>query len=296
MNPFDLRGPAFLGFYAVMSVIGFVVLYMAQRAMIFGEQRRVMAEARKHLRDPYLISFLRAGYRAVLHTMVFSLHQRKLLTDAGENLVATGSRESLKAVSHPLEFALLTHLSKAQTMSDLITDARLKATIESYAEPLRESGLMADDDEFERRQFAFRLVAGVLVALSAIKIFVAFQRGHSNVVFLVLLTIVALAACYAIYRSPKTNAGRQALLDQQSMFGRLKLRVGMMAAQGSTNEAVLVAATFGLDALPKAEYPMAAILHHQSRKGSSNCSSGCGSSCGGGGGGGCGGGCGGCGG
>lgn len=293
MNPFDLRGPPFLAFYLALSVIGIIVLYLVQRAVIFGEQRRASADARKHLRDPYLVAFLRAGARGVIHTMVFSLHQRKLLTDAGENLVATGSRDSLKAVTHPLELALLMFLSKAQTMAQIIEDARIKAAIERYAEPLRESGLLADDEELARRRPAFFVVAGVLAGLSLIKVVVAIQRGHFNIIFLALLTIFALASCYAVFRSSKTNAGRQALSDQQSLFARLKLRVSRMAAQGATNEAVLVAATFGLDALPKAEYPMAAILHHQSKKGSSSCSSGCGSSCGGGG---CGGGCGGCGG
>jgi uncharacterized protein (TIGR04222 family) len=293
MNPFDLRGPPFLAFYVALSATGLIVLYLAQRAVIFGEQRRATADARKHLRDPYLVAFLRAGARGVLHTMVFSLHQRKLLTDAGKNLVATGSRESLKAISHPLEFALLAFLSKAQTMAEIIESSQLKTAIENYAEPLRESRLLADDEELARRRPVFLAVAGVLAAFSVIKILVALQRGHFNVVFLILLAVIALASCYAVYRSPKTNAGRQALSDQQSLFGRLKLRVGRLAAQGATNEAVLVAATFGLDALPKEEYPMAAMLHHQSKKGSSSCSSGCGSSCGGGG---CGGGCGGCGG
>ena len=296
MNPFDLRGPAFLGLYIALSIVGLILLYLAQRAVILGEQRRVSADARKHLRDPYLVAYLRGGVREVLHTLVFALNQRKLVSSAGENLVAMGSREASNKLPHSLESQLMSRLHKAQPMKDLIDDASLKASIERYAEPLRESGLVADDEEYARRKPAFLVVAGALAAFSAIKILVALQRGHSNIIFLLILTLIAVSACHAIFRLPKTNAGRRALNDQQTLFGRLKTRVGRMAAQGATNEAVLVAATFGLDSLPKEEYPFAAMLFHKSKKGSSSCSSGCGSSCGGGGGGGCGGGCGGCGG
>lgn len=293
MNPLDLRGPAFLGLYAFLSTVGIILLYLAQRGVFLGEQRRASAEGRKHLHDPYLVAYLRGGVREVLHTLVFALNQRKLITNAGENLVARmNSSDSWRALPNPLESLLMSRLSTAKPMSGLIDDAILKAKIEDYAEPLRESGLIADEEERARRKPALLAVAGVLAALSLLKIMVALQRGHTNIVFLVILTVIVMASCYAVYRSPKTNAGRRALRDQQSLFGRLKNRVNRMAAQGATNEAVLVAATFGLDALPAAEYPMAAMLHHQSKKGSSSCSSGCGSSCGGGG---CGGGCGGCG-
>jgi uncharacterized protein (TIGR04222 family) len=292
MNPFDLRGPAFLVLYVVLSAVGLILLYLAQRGVILGEQRRASADGRKHLHDPYLVAYLRGGAREVLHTLVFALNQRKLVTNADAKLVASGSLESWKALPNSLESLLMSCLYTARPMRELIDDASLKAKIEAYAQPLRESGLIADDAERARRWPALLGVAGVLAALSGVKILVALQRGHPNIIFLAILTLIVMASCYSIYRSPKTNAGRRALRDQQSLFGRLRNRVNRMAAQGATNEAVLVAATFGLDSLPAAEYPMAAMLHHQSKKGSSSCSSGCGSSCGGGG---CGGGCGGCG-
>jgi hypothetical protein len=73
---------------------------------------------------------------------------------------------------------------------------------------------------------------------------------------------------------------------------RLRNRVSLLAADGATNEAVLVAATFGLTALPASRFPFAKQLRKtiDARSNSSGCgaSSGCG-------GGGCGGGCGGCG-
>lgn len=292
MNPFDLRGPAFLAFYLLASAGGLVFLYLAARGVVFGPQRAASVDARKHLRDPYLVAYLRGGVREVIHTLVFALHQRTLLTNAKEHIVAVGGRSAREAVQHPLELALILQCGANTTMEELIKAVTLRAAIENYAEPLRESGLVADEAEKARRKPAFLAVAGTLAALSVIKILLALQRGHSNIVLLVILTLIVLAACYAIYRSPKTNAGRRALADQQTLFTRLKSRVARMAADGATNEAVLVAATFGLDALPGEAYPFAAMLHKQTRQGSSSCSSGCGSSCGGGG---CGGGCGGCG-
>ena len=74
------------------------------------------AEARRHLRDPYLLAYLRGGLREALQTIAFSLNRRKLLSAAGSGLVATGSKETLQAVKNPLELALLSQCSLTQSV------------------------------------------------------------------------------------------------------------------------------------------------------------------------------------
>lgn len=293
MNPFALRGPPFLVFFLLISAIGCTVMYFTVRGRLFGSGRPMSGDAYRLLRDPYLVAYLRGGFGETLQTLVFSLHQRKLLSDSGSMLAATGSKDSLRAIRNPLEVAVLTALATPGTLAQLLADGILKSTVESCAAPLREAGLLADVAEMRRRLPALLLAGGGLTAIASIKLQVALEGGHHNVAFLVILLLVSLAVVFAIFKRRRTPAGEQALTDQQSLLARLQDRVKRLAADGATNEAVLVAATFGLTALPNQAYPFAARLRKEVAKqnnSSSDSSSGCGSSCGGGGGcGGCGG-------
>jgi len=223
---------------------------------------------------------------------VFSLNKRKLLGSAGTALAATKSRDALQAVRNHLELSVLSKCATTQTMAEVMRDRHLRHAAENYAEPLRESGLVVNAEELKRRLPVTLTVTGGLLALGVTKIVVALHRGHTNIAFLVVLTIFVLVWAYGILHRRRTRAGDRALADQQTLFGRLRGRVNRLASDGATDEAVLIAAAFGLDALPSDAYPFAASLRRQARDGSANSSSCGGSSCGGGG---CGGGCGGCG-
>jgi uncharacterized protein (TIGR04222 family) len=292
MNPFALRGPPFLVLFLFASVLGCVVMYLAVRGRLFGSGRPAASDAYRHLRDPYLMAYLRGGFSEACQTVVFSLHERKLLTDGDSRLAATGSKDSLQAIRNPLELALLRELATPRSLVQLLNDGKLKDAVESYAAPLREAGLVADAEELQRRLPIFLVVGGGLAGLSGSKLYVALNGGHSNVAFLVIITLLALFVVFAIFRRRRTNAGDTALANQQSLLSRLRDRVSRLAADGATNEAVLVAATFGLIALPSRGYPFAAQLRKQASK-QSDSGSGSSNGCGGGG---CGGGCGGCGG
>jgi uncharacterized protein (TIGR04222 family) len=293
VNPFDLRGPAFLALYALVSTGGLIYMWLAARGILFGPPREASIGAHKHLRDPYLMAYLRGGYRHTLTTVVFSLHQRNLVGGAGEaTLYATASKGALAAVHNTLELAVLRSLAVPQRLHQVRDDKQLKNVVEAYADALRQAGLVADDSEYRRRKPAFYLVAGVLLAAAAIRIVIAMGRGHSNIGFLIILAVIALIWTWGIFNSSRTSAGARALRNQQTLLARLKDRVKRLAADGSTNEAVLVAATFGLHALPSKRYPFAKQLRRSvdapSKASGCGSSTGCGGSCGGG--------CGGCGG
>ena len=113
MNPFDLRGPAFLAFYAFVSAAGLLYMYFATRGQIFGSPRPASSDAYRHLRDPYLVAYLKGGFRHALTIVVFSLHQRKIVTGAGEpELRATRSQDVLAAIHNTLELAVLRSLAR----------------------------------------------------------------------------------------------------------------------------------------------------------------------------------------
>jgi hypothetical protein len=102
----------------------------------------------------------------------------------------------------------------------------------------------------------------------------------------------------------RTALGDAVLKDLQGLFGRLRRRVAPAGEGGLTSDTMLLAAVFGLSALPSdGFYEVRRVFAKSVKSGGSNCGSSCGSSygssgcgssgCGGGGGGG--GGCGGCG-
>ena len=293
MNIFGMRGPEFLAVYLFASVIGLIVLHVVSRRVSPQGSRLPSGDARRQLRDPYLLAFLRAGAKQTLQTVAFSLSERKLLSVSKKGLIASGEPGALRAVTHPLEVAVLEECKSLRGIGKLLQDKRLKEMAKNYAAPLRESGLLADDAEYARRLPVFLTIAGALLAISVIKIGVALRGGHSNIAFLIILTFVALIVAVVIHLRRRTSAGDRALADQQTLFAQLKGRVRGLAGRGATGEAVLVAAAFGLAVLPGAAYPFADTLHRQAQNGGGGCGGGSASGCGGGGGGG---GCGGCGG
>ncbi len=159
---------------------------------------------------------------------------------------------------------------------------------------------MANDSVYaaRRRIVTFGLV--VLLGLAGAKLFVAFQRGRFNVLFLIILAAVFSIYLIIVYNKERTCLGDRVLSDLSTLFKDLKKRGKQIKQGGETNEVALLAAVFGLAALSSREFPHVKKLFLQSFKNSDSSfsfyaggsGSSCGSSCGGGG---CGGGCGGCG-
>jgi uncharacterized protein (TIGR04222 family) len=299
MNMFDLRGPEFLAVYLLACVVGLIVLHVLSRRAPPQSARLPSDDARRQLRDPYLLAFLRGGVAQTLQTVAFSLSERRLLSVEKNGLLATGERGAIRAVVHPLEMAVLAECESPRGIGKLLHDKCLKRMVEDYGAPLKESGLIADEAEYARRLPAFLAIAGALLAIAVIKIRVALAGGHSNIAFLVLLAALALIMAVVIFRRRRTSAGDRALADQRTLFAQLKGQAKRLAAGGATSEAVLIAAAFGLAALPGAAYPFADTVHRQAQSSAGGGAAGGGSggdgggSGGGGGCGGCGGGCGG---
>jgi uncharacterized protein (TIGR04222 family) len=294
MNMFDMRGPEFLVVYLLAGVVGLIVLYAVTKRKPSQSPQLPSGDARRLLRDPYLLAYLRGGAWQTLQTVAFSLSERGLLSVSRWGLIAGGSREAPHAVTHPLEVAVRAQCKSLRGIGKLLRDKRLKRMAEDYAAPLKEWGLIADNAEYARRLPAFLAVFGALLAMTALKISVALQGGHSNIGFLVVLTAAALVVSVVLFRRRRTSAGDRALADQRTLFAQLKGRVKQLAARGATHEAVLIAAAFGLAALPGAAYPSADEVRRQAQYGAAGC--GAGSAGDGSGGGGSSGGCGGCGG
>jgi uncharacterized protein (TIGR04222 family) len=294
VNPFDLPGPQFLLLYAL---VGALVLGTLAAVRILRES----GPGRVRLTDPYLIGCLRGGVPEALRLVVVSLVDRDLLERTGTTLA---SRPGAAArVLHPLERAVLERFERGGEAAAIFSDPGLAAAAGPLRETLERHGLLPSAAVRLERWGRLLLALAVLVGFAGIKVAVALARGRTNVLFLVVLTVLFCGLAFVLGLRTRTVRGEMALADLRRLFERQRARAAHLQAE-ERDEALLIAAVFGLAVLPAPWAYAQRVFPRAAKQGggsgsscgsaSSSCgsASSCGSSCGGGG---CGGGCGGCG-
>jgi uncharacterized protein (TIGR04222 family) len=297
MNPFDLRGPEFLLFYIILSAIAIGLLALA----------RHMSEStmspRMDLGDPYLIAYLRGGKDEVLRVAIISLVDRRLLSANGSK-IKRAKKATPDSVRKPLDRAILEKFPNKAEAASVFQDSSLGSIAEQYREPLKALRIIPDEAVTSARTMRFLIALFFLIGVGGIKIVIALERGRTNIFFLIVLMILFVLVARKVAFPRLTRLGADVLKDVQSLYGDLKRRAASIRPGGATIEAAMLAAVFGVGALPGDSFAFTRGLFpkaqgssgtgHGSSSGScgSSCGSSGGSSCGGGG---CGGGCGGCG-
>jgi uncharacterized protein (TIGR04222 family) len=292
MNPFDWSGPAFLAFYAALAAAVIAWCWLKTRA---GGAPARMPPLTEMTADPYRIACLREGVEETIRVAIFNLVDRGLLAWDGSFLSAT-RKEGAELLRRPLDRKIVQACGGPTLPARLLRDPAIRQLSAQYETELADRGLVAGEAQ-KRAHLALMVFAVALLAGVALtKILVALSRGRMNVLFLILLGALACGLAIWVCRRRITAAGRELLQKLQVLLARLQARVAQLAAGGATNEALLLAAAFGLYTLPSAAYPFVEKLFPRPQKSSDDsgswfdfsCSSGCGGSCGGG--------CGGCGG
>lgn len=286
INPFDLPGPPFLVFYAVVGVVVLSVVWKLQRAREGGVAPRVDAP------DPYLIAFLRGGVAEAARVATVSLIDRGLIVPKDKYLArATNRPGTLTALERAVFDAVP---ATGVRMSDVLGAPRVRAACEPYGRTLMHHGLIPDP-ALRAARLRGRLVAlAILIGLAGVKINVALGRGRTNIVFLIVLAIVFAVVTMVITAGTRTARGAAFLQDLRLLFSRLRQRVSALEPGTATPDVMLAAAVFGVGVLPASRFAYVRQLFPSASSTSSSCGSS--SGCGGGSGGGCGGGGGGCGG
>lgn len=291
MNPLDLPGPQFLLFYTAVSA---VLLLLASRLTARAEPGDV---PQLGFDDPYLLAYLRGGKDEALRLATISLVDRGLIEVEGGTLRTKASAARAR-VGRAIEKALLACFEQPAGATSVFLDDDLAAACAGYELTLVKLGLLPDPSIKDARKRRFAFVGLVLLGLAAVKILVALSRGRTNVLFLVIGAAIATYAAFKLTHPFRTARGDVLVADLRTMLASLKERSRQIQPGGASGEAALLAAVFGIAALPAAGFPYVKKLFPKARSnsGGSSCGSGCGSACGSSCGGGCGGGCGGCGG
>jgi uncharacterized protein (TIGR04222 family) len=303
MNPFDLRGPDFLLFYLFLSVLVIVGVVLLRR---FDEDRDT---GKPPIDDPYFVAFLRGGESEALRVAALSLIDRGLLTlkSSGTPTLLLGSADSrleladpaaIDTVKRPIEKRILEAFKTAQPIHSTLAGLEGCTACFDYAINLEKFGLLPDEEVRKARLFRLAIAIGILLGVATVKIVVALSRGHTNIMFLVILSGLAAFIAFKTSNPFRTVRGEKFLQDVKSIFSSLHQRAGFLRPGGATSDLVWLASAYGLTEVSPILFPSVIALRPRSPVrgpgssswGSGNSSCGTSSSCGG-----CGGGCGGCG-
>lgn len=299
MNPFDLAGPSFLLFYCVISIVGISIVYTA---LHFIEKHNSQLPDELSA-DPYGIAFFRKGPEEALRIATIALMDRGLLQSKGKGKVATARTGAVHFVKRKIEKAVLSFFVSETEGYKIVSgfkENKLENWCSDYKKKLEDSGLISTA-VVKNIRLRF-IIPYIMIELffTIKKIIIALERGHHNIIFLILLTFLFLFLATKIFKQRLTTDGKIELLRLRKKFAFLKDRAKALPAGGETNDASFVAAIFGLQILSSTEFPFVKELFPRATSNSSpgGCGGGCSGGGGGGGGcggGGCGGGCGGCG-
>ena len=294
-NVLDLRGPQFLGLYAVLFATALAVAFLLRRVMRGPAQ--VPPDA--HRLGPYEIGAVAGGGQLAINTAIASLCQQNVLMPqpGSRSLELTGATPRL---ADPLERAVYGFVNSAGKRTILEVHRNVPA---AYAlQRPTDLGLVLPP---ERRFAAGLASAAPIVALLVLgigKILVGIGRNRP-VAFLVIFCILTLcAAILFLIKAPRrTRAGDALLAGLKSQNVALRSTARAAPKSLGTGELALAMALFGPAVLASTEFNgLRKAMVSDRQAATSSCGGGCGSgsSCGGsgGGGGGGGGGCGGCGG
>ena len=295
VNPFDWSGPWFLLAYLIF---GLLVYYLARELLIRQELRNPHAQL-SLADDPYRIAFLRGGALEAVKIAAIVLVDRGLLRADGP-LLETASADSLRFASHDIERDVLRlYLGRQGHSRELAAQADMLPSCRAYQDSLTQQELLVGPPLLRRRERITWPARYLLLTVAAVKAVIAISRQHYNLLFLALLLAIFLLMLRGLRTQASSWSAQRLLTDLRMLFGRLNQRAARLQAGSSSADMALLAAIFGLGALPLSVYAYVAELYPVPRHSSDSSSGGTGdSSSGGGDGGGDGGGsgCGGCGG
>ena len=296
-NPFDWSGPWFLLAYLIF---GMLVYYFARELLIRQELRNPHAQL-SLADDPYRIAFLRGGALEAVKIATIVLVDRGLLRADGP-LLETVSADSLRFASHDIERDVLRlYLGHQGHSKELAEQAEMLPSCRAYQDTLTQQELLVGPPLLRRRERITRVAHYLLLTVAAGKAVIAISRQHYKLLFLALLLMIFLLMLRGLRTQATSWSAQRLLTDLRMLFGRLNMRASRLQAGSRSADMALLAAIFGIGALPPSVYAYVAELYPASRQNTgSDSSSGStgdsGDSSSGGDGGGSSGGCGGCGG
>jgi uncharacterized protein (TIGR04222 family) len=297
MNPFELHGPAYLGFYLAALVTGAIAAYVV-RGMILNkdDDRSVPGSAIARELDPYEAAYLVGGKDRAFIAACATLARHNIVTIDRQARSLSLLPGSTPGRLHDLESAIV---SRVKFQNGALSLETLKTAVTGSLDAVHKNLVRRGLATSSGTHFAATIIPWtcyLIVALgfSLPKIAMAVEGKYPHG-YLVIMTFWAcvFSLCF-LFGGSKTHKGSEVAEGLRKENAALSLTASVNPNLLSQRDTAMAYGIFGAMAL--AGDPFADIQHglRLQRANGSGCGSGgsCGSSCGGG----CGGGCGGCGG
>lgn len=284
MFPFTLDGPRFLVFYALLAAGLAIALRLRGRA---GPEGAATLRIDSLAQDPYQVACLRGGAAEAVRVAVVNLVDRGLLVHTvGQRLGVTveGSEDLPR---RDLDRAILRCCRAApMTPQEIAADRGVSAVVRALEAQLQRQGLRRTEAQRATDRWLRLAALAILAGVAGARIVQALSHGRTNIEYLFMLAFVAGLVVHRTPSEQLTRQGRRMMAGLQALMRRLRDRADRLAPGGATNEAALLAAVFGIHALPVTAFAFAEKVYPKpraaqgggGRTSDSSCSSSCSSS------------------
>jgi uncharacterized protein (TIGR04222 family) len=296
LNPLDMKGPEFLGFYAILMTVTVLGALLLRYVLRPGEN------AATEPLDPYQVACLAGGVEGAIQAAAASLVHRGAIEVGPLSDLGNSSRDIRLSVRHgspedanELEQRIVAACDNSYGSRFGYVCSYAKPAAEKIQHRLEAWGLLVPSDGIQACRWVPALLMLVTVGLGIAKIIVGVQRNRPVNILVIMVISFAFAAFCFFKRPHRTHAGSALLKTLKSENSKLREKRYLPEHLLGPEQIALTAALFGLPTIATGEMLLLPdawkFRNGPPLTGSSGCSGG---SCGGGG---CGGGgCGGCGG
>jgi uncharacterized protein (TIGR04222 family) len=236
-NLFNLPGPMFLILYIVLGIgVNLLLKYL------FRKVESCFPAASRDCTDPYELAALRGGAKETMRIVLFSLIDRGLLKASDSAVVAKPAAHEM--VMQPIEQTVVSYFQESRTVQELFSDSNIMKEGNKYSQKLADEGLRSDFSIY-----LWRLIP----ALAALALLIWgstdswTQDGPGWLAWAV--TIFAGWIIFTWFRR-LTGAGDEVLQRARLRFNHIKKYAKSILPNNEANDATILAAIFGIDALP----------------------------------------------
>jgi uncharacterized protein (TIGR04222 family) len=201
---------------------------------------------------PYELAALRGGTNETMKVVIISLIDRGLLKASGTTVVAEPRAKHM--VDQPVEWAVVSYFQLPRTAQECFSDRVVMREGNKYSRKLADEGLRSD-----LSIFLWRLIPSLAALALLMKL--PNDSWTQNGAVLVAWAFTVFA-CWIIvtWFGRLTGAGKEVLQRARLRFNHLKKNAKKIHHGRDTNDTAILAATFGMDALPADHFPYLATL------------------------------------
>lgn len=237
--------------------------------------------------DPYEIAYLRGGENEVTRLFIFDLIQHGYLAEADGKLVQTLDRPDSGHLSS-LERVIFDYFSSERSANEVFESSglpeRVKRECLIYENRFQQESLLCPPQRINAARRVELMGSAIVAGLGGYKLYTALSTGHSNVLFLITMGIIAIVIQVKISLPDRLSRLGNSYLEQlKQRYEGLKKTViiGDDVSKPDNGLSLLFVGLYGLSVLNDTQY-MGINQMFTNRAETGGCGGGCGGGCDGG--------------